>query len=314
MQAILFVMIFISILAIQSFGELKIALEDRLFEKWEKKEETLRYRVRLAFAESELERYKADHPIERESRPRAPKGLDNPKAKKERPKKSTPLNFDETRPPENSRLNLWECISEKKEPYYEGMARLMRGLYGHKPFFMERAGFEYQILEELSRKKEEIATLNSVDELASLVLKNESLQEVFYKILRGGADFPSLLWYVRLDQKRGSLNMLFAPLEVLISLFGKEFAFDFDALRSGLLIRMRDEEENRSLLEADLCLNRTAIHQQLKVEGEALLIKYKIVDDSKCFDFHLGKPGSILYLVDDLTGAKVRERLATNKT
>jgi hypothetical protein len=122
-----------------------------------------------------------------------------------RPKRSVSLKFNLSRPPNNSRLNLYLVFFGKDSWHYEIAARLIRNLYSGCPDFDSLPGAEYQLLNALTAKKEKMTTLAFPDELASIDLEHENLQHLLYFMLKGGTikerHFPSFLNFVSFDLK-----------------------------------------------------------------------------------------------------------------
>lgn len=123
--------------------------------------------------------------------------------------------------------------------FYRIAARLMRYLYKNQPFFNEVAGVEFLLLGALLEgatinpvMKNETSSsckqlLKSSEDLSSFVFQDAKLQNIWYRILKGGEGedgYPSLLKFVGLEPRRRKfwISIHHAPLELIAALFDHE--------------------------------------------------------------------------------------------
>ncbi len=320
MQAILLVFTFLMLFAIQSTASYKIAFEEMALERFQRSVERVRYAERLALAQNALERARekspSDNPTsvdnEEDPLPKPPKPpKPKPTAEKgEEGKRSRRLNFDTLTPPTSSRLNLWWAVQEKGSDDYERAARLLRILYGKSELFQSHERIEYELLEGLHARRDKIGGMKSIDELATLVFDDPHLQTVFYQLMHGGYEMPSMMWFMVFEPSQDrKVNLLFAPKEVLGAYLNREkLCEEIERFREELLERLIYEEKNRKELDGKECLGRIDINNYLKNRCQALSGEYNL-DLVRLFELGLSKPGPILYKIDSETGAYLRRRL-----
>ncbi|MEZ5315278.1 MAG: hypothetical protein R3E91_03590 [Chlamydiales bacterium] len=270
-------------------------------------------------AHANLEDFQKEEKNEKEERLPIPH---SPKPQNQIPRSSS-LGFNLSRPPNNSRLNLYLLIHtspHKNYPLslYEGFARLMRKLYGQASFY--RADCEYKILDCLMKEKESTQSFSYPDELANLDLGNPELQTIFYSMIKGIEEYPSLLDFITFDREKLSrekrkLNLMFADALVIESLL------DHPSLTKKLLVlratfwkEILDQESHRLEREKEICKGRNQFKNELLEEYKKILseegldydLNYKWV-----FDLSLGELGNILFIEEAQTGFKIREKYSS---
>ncbi|MBF8263885.1 MAG: hypothetical protein HW387_1550 [Parachlamydiales bacterium] len=153
----------------------------------------------------------------------------------ETPKKETriePLNLD------CARLNLWPLVmdgAEKHPTLYEMAAQLLRSFYG-SAFLNQQPRLEYHMLDAiLAAANNEKSNASSVF-LEKLALKDfhvkplYTMQTLYYHMLRGtkksagDQSYPALLEYLMVENKKSSICIHHASIEMLSALFGPRAA------------------------------------------------------------------------------------------
>ncbi|MCH9625189.1 MAG: hypothetical protein S4CHLAM123_03590 [Chlamydiales bacterium] len=241
-------------------------------------------------------------------------------------KHSTPLCFNTARPPNNSRLNIYLLLhgertrnTPKEFALEETLANLMRNLYQEAPFFHQVSNAEERIIEKLIEKKEETLNFDSPDQLSVLSMDDPQLQQVFYQMLKGTAEAPSLLNYITFDRseerlrgQRRKINLMFVSQELLHAIFPRgTVAADLLQYRDSLWAEIFDQEEHRLERSAEECKNRSQLKQDLHTAFANILESsgYSVNGyKSQVFDFGIGDSGNILFVKDASTGEIVREK------
>jgi len=248
----------------------------------------------------------------------------NKKPKKE-VKRIPRLNISTARPPNSARINLYSLLH--KEPHvqlpdefvlYEVLARLMRSLYKEAAFFIQSPGSEYALLDKLIEKKEITASFTTVDEFCSLDLEDPQLQGVFFHMLKGTKNAPSLLNYITFDkidspQKQArKINLLFADVKILRAMFpDASLADQLIAKRELIWQEILDQEKKYTQKTLTEGKNRTEFGQDLEAALKEVLLsagldfeKYK----KHVFDCTLSEPGDVIFVEDPLTQEIRREK------
>lgn len=229
------------------------------------------------------------------------------------PGKSAPLNYDHARPPNNSRLNLYLLMNDehpKAHYLYESTADLLRQLYGSQDFFKEIPHVEYALLNTLIEHREKAEHFFFADELGSLHFKDTHLQRIFYKMLKGSPDYPSLLHFITFDAHCGKnqrkVNFMFAPQEVIVALItDQHLCQKLLNYREALWAQIEEQEKNRHQLSSEAVKNRTFFKTELMNFFKENADK----EIYQLFDYSLGKKGSIVYVQDPISGIVSRERI-----
>ncbi len=235
-------------------------------------------------------------------------------------RRSTPLEFNFERPPNNSRLNLYLLLHE--EPHknyplslYEAAARLMRLLYGESRFFEPNS--EYRILDALIERKEETLAFTSPDEFAALDLGDVKLQTVLYCMLKGAEGSPSLLDFLTFDKEdlsteRRKVNLMFADPRLIEALLNNsEMTEKLLAARASLWEEILYQEAHRLELIKEECKGRNQLKRELREAYKKILLEAGLDFDKHykwVFDLGLGQLGNILYVEDPKTGFVRREK------
>lgn len=246
------------------------------------------------------------------------------KAKKSAPyvKKIGKLGINAARPPNNARLNFYTLLH--KEPHkntpqefslYETTAQLMRILYSNESFFQQIQDAEYLILDKLIEKKEETLTFATPDQLSTLLFEDENLQSLFIKMLKGTTKAPSLLNYITFDlnseqEQARKISFLFADPDILRAIFnGNPIAEKLIEQRDQIWEKIDYQEKHRTQLTTGS--NRTDFSTEIKEILDQVLSSANLNSEkykSHVFDYTLGKPGTIIFLKDPLTGNLHREK------
>jgi hypothetical protein len=159
--------------------------------------------------------------------------------------------------------------------HYVVLTRLLRNLYSEAPWWTQ--GLEYRIADQLVAQID--GKLPSPDAIATVDMKDPRLQEIFYRMLKGGDNLPALLDFLTAEQsgRTQPINFWHAPQELLAALFDSPtIAQAIVAKRAELIQEMesrktavRTAERSRilqtamSTLLSQLGANRAAMDKQL---------------------------------------------------
>lgn len=259
-------------------------------------------------------------------RPQAPS-----KPKKSSAKRIISLQVNTARPPNNARLNIYNLLylSSKYQgefSLYETLACLMRNLYKEEPFFQQISRAEYLILDRLIDKKDNMASFTTPDELSTLNLGDDNLQEIFYYMFKGTKRAPPLLNYLTFDKvgtkgnsKKWKINLLFTDPHILKAIFpNQEIAEKIARGRAEIWEEIVDQENRRLNGSKEEGKGRTYFNKKLEavlkeaLEGKGL----DYVAYEKIFDLTLGHSGNVIFLTDSETGNVTRTKFTheSNKT
>ncbi|MES2273827.1 MAG: hypothetical protein V4487_06510 [Chlamydiota bacterium] len=131
---------------------------------------------------------------------------------------------------ECAKINLWPLLEQGREQnpiLYELTARLLSQFYG-SALFENKARLEYQFLDTLLESAK-LAQLKKVPLLLEkLELNHESLQKVYYRMLKGtkkcdlsqGVGYPCLLDYIKLEPVQQKICFSHAHLDLISVFFG----------------------------------------------------------------------------------------------
>lgn len=223
--------------------------------------------------------------------------------------KSATLKYNTARPPNNSRLNFYLLIQEEDPFYYDVAARLIRNLYQQCSFFTPKV--EYELLDALIEHKNLMQGFLYPDELGTVQLNNEKLQNVLYHLLKGD-EAPSLLNYITYDSEgsrtQKKINLLFASQALLEAIFDNtQLTTRLEALIGQLWVNIEEQKDEALNPEP---LTRTKIRQQLQEQFDELISKTSFPEAiKKEFDFTLGKSGNILFIENPMTGNAIRKKI-----
>ena len=249
-----------------------------------------------------------------------------PKPTKKRVRRSTPLNFNTARPANNSRINFFILLHNephtklpKEYSLYEITARSMRFLYADQPFFQIIPDVEYRILDKFFEVKEQTLEFCTPDELSSLSLEDDELQKVFYTMLKGTKEAPSLLNFITFDHgkeplkgQREKINLMFVDPIVLNAILHDESTTQrIIEARDKIWAEMFNQEEHRLERLKEECKGRDKFKGELKEALTQILLEGGFEADryiSYVFDLSLGDLGSILFVEDPLTKELTRQK------
>jgi hypothetical protein len=240
-----------------------------------------------------------------------------------RPIKSPSLNIDLARPPKEARLNFGFLLRNTKEKekknhlsHYHTLARLLRALYKEHPLFQESPSMEYQLIDALLEQKPTINKFKTIDELSTVAFKDESMQELFYFMLKGGfitpnptegtrLYLPSLLSYITFCHNQ-AVNILFAPQELIEALIPyPDIAEEVLEVRDSLLRRIIKQETLRKEKVKVKMMDKGEIEREFQEKVMQALQRKNLHNDSgylKLFSFNTGTPGDLLVIRDPHTG------------
>ncbi|AFS27456.1 hypothetical protein [Chlamydia psittaci] len=229
-----------------------------------------------------------------------------------------------SRPPNNSRFNLYALLQESPEDYADSVSwhalfiRLLRRVYvdtGCVP-----PGSEYAVTKALLNKKEEILQGGKkfgADVIETLTLPSQEA-EILYTMLRGTKTIQPLLNFLHYEEKPQGmikLNLIFADPLLLEAIIDHPVAYrELEALRGGIWESVKRQEqsiqEHGEAAALELFKTRTDFRMELRDKTQILLSQYDLLPllNKKIFDFTLGNAGDYLYLIDPETGAVSRCR------
>lgn len=198
------------------------------------------------------------------------------------------IEFNTKRPPSNAKINLILIDQQmSKEEVFASLKTLFYTVYepAIPSYLLDEVLFK---LEELS---DEIIFFCYPDELAGLDFEDPQLQELFYTMLKGSSDYPSLLNFVSIDADApDSLNLMFAPKAVLNCFFSNPTVVD-------LILETRDsffetlEKTTLTKQEVEQAFYETvSIHLGNDLDQKQIRQKY---------DFSLGIPGNMLVVENE---------------
>jgi hypothetical protein len=236
------------------------------------------------------------------------------------------LNFKETRPPNNARLNFYHLLHEPEQPYYpkgfsiyETTAQLLRNLYGNSLLLQKKKDIEYALLDALLSQKEKTKHFVYPDELASIELGDASLQMLFHQMLQGGylqTSYPSLLDYITFDAGgtpfMRKINFLFVSEPLLHSLIKEPTVVGILLEQRAMLWEeIRTQEKNRHKILQKDAMGRLVIQKRTQEIVESVLSLHGIdpIHYKTLFDYSLGKKGNIIYVEDLFTHSYKREKI-----
>lgn len=237
---------------------------------------------------------------------------------------SAPLRVNLARPPNNSRLNMWQVITDyqlngapPKFSLEEVAARLMRALYGQCEFFKAVPNAEYLILKKLVEKKNDTIHFQFPDDLCSLSMDDDDLQHIFYCMMTGTAEAPSLLEYITFDppqDKQGQarkVNLMFASPLLLQAIIQNEAVVEsLLNVRENYWREIIMQEASRKEGAKDQGKNRNTYKKAIKNDFERVFSEHglKPAPYLKVFDISLGKYGTIILVEDPDTHKIVRKK------
>lgn len=234
------------------------------------------------------------------------------------------LSIPFSRPPNNSRFNLYAFLQESPEErantvsWYAIFARLLKRVYVDAGQIPE--GTEYKILEALLSKKEEILEGGSRlgEDTLSILTLPVTEAKLLYTILRGSKQAPSLLNFLCYEEKpKGycKLNLLFADPLLLQAVVNHPEAYEkIRSAREEVWHAVKYQEqaiqEQGQAAALEFFKTRTDFRIELRDKIHILLSHYHLLDllNKKLFDYTLGSAGDYAYLTHPETGEVIRSR------
>ena len=233
------------------------------------------------------------------------------------------LRVNTSRPPNNSRLNLWKFVKDPHKKLcnefslYELFARVMRKLYEKEAFFLDYPQAEYRILDKILEKSEEVLNFTHVDQLSGLQLDDSGLQKVLYMMLKGTKEATSLLHFITFDPLKArvqarKINLLFAEPTLLEAIFQNSAIVDKILVkREQIWAEILYQEAHRLEKPMEAYKGRKMFGDDLQAALQEVLApedlnfeRYK----SDVFDCTLSEPGTVIFIPDALTGQVIREK------
>jgi hypothetical protein len=149
--------------------------------------------------------------------------------------------------------------------HYKVLTRLLHLLYSNQPWWSE--GLEHEIADALVAKLD--GKLPSPDQVANIDLGDQRLQDIYYRMIKGGDQIPSLLDYLSAEpaSKPQPINLYHAPEALIAALFDSaEQAHEIVLFRTELIKKMEERTDAVSTGERNRTLN-TAMSQKLADMG-----------------------------------------------
>lgn len=235
-----------------------------------------------------------------------------------------------SRPPNNSRYNLYALLTESPEEYnnpsswYAIFVRLLKRAYVDPGIVPQ--GAEYAITNLLLSKKEEIlegASKYGPDILETLTLPTEEA-EVFYTMLKGSPHAQSLLNFLHYEEKSlggCKLNLIFMDPLLLEAVINHPLGCqELQSLRDGIWDAVKTQEEaiqqHGQAAALELFKTRTDFRLELRDKTQIILNQHGLVEllNKKLFDFTLGSAGDYLFLIDPQTKVVSRCRCSSKSS
>ncbi|ANG66006.1 hypothetical protein [Chlamydia gallinacea] len=234
------------------------------------------------------------------------------------------LNVPFSRPPNNSRFNLYamlqECSGNYEDPasWRSIFIRLLKRVYVDTGCVPQ--GSEYIVTEALLNKKEEIIEGGrkfGADVIETLTLPTQEAN-ILYTMLRGSKNVQPLLNFLHYEEKsQGNykLNLIFMDPIFLEAVIDHPRAYrELETLRGSIWESVKRQEQaiqqhgESAVLE--LFKTRTDFRMELKDKTQILLAQYDLLPllNKKVFDYTLGSAGDYIYLIHPETGVVSRCR------
>ncbi|NGX63191.1 MAG: hypothetical protein KR126chlam6_00598 [Candidatus Anoxychlamydiales bacterium] len=142
--------------------------------------------------------------------------------------------------PENAKLNIASliCYSKNSEKtLYKFTTSLIKTLYSNQSFYIE--GFENYMLDNILIAFENQQDKNQELNFETLIFKEDSLQKIFYKMLKGtkfydydkNIGIASFLDFVKIENNSLDVLIKDASKEFLVTLFNKEIFQEINILQ-----------------------------------------------------------------------------------
>ncbi|WP_201456420.1 hypothetical protein [Chlamydia sp. 17-3921] len=234
-----------------------------------------------------------------------------------------------SRPPNNSRYNLYALFMELPEIHYNSASwysifvRLLKRVYvdtGNVP-----QGSEYLITNTLLSKKEEImegAAKFGPDIIETLTLPKEEA-DILYTMLKGSKNAQPLLNFLHYEEKLPSnckLNLIFMDPLLLEAVIDQPAVYlEINTLRNGIWESVKRQEEaiqkHGQAAAIELFKTRTDFRLELRDKTQLILSQHGLIEliNKKLFDFTLGCAGDYLFLVDPDTKTISRCRCSSKR-
>lgn len=235
-----------------------------------------------------------------------------------------------SRPPNNSRFNLYSLLKESPENYgdpssaYAIFARLLQGLYVQSELIPQ--GAEYRVIEALLAQKDEI--ISRARELGSDCLETVVLPEEeagwLYKMLKGTKTTRSLLHFLNYEEKntnQGRLNLLFTDPVILQAFINDSKAYsELERVRQEVWESARQQElaikAYGQAAALEIFKTRTDFCTELQDKTQVILHRYDLLSllNKKVFDYTLGTAGDYIFVVDPENEGVNRSRCVSRRT
>lgn len=201
------------------------------------------------------------------------------------------LKLCEESPPNSSRFNLRRLYEGRGSEGYRIAAALLRRLYGELDFFRRVPHAEYALLDSLLEQRAVVWEWERLDALGTLSMGGEALQEIWYHVLKGGGQYPSLFCYLTFESHVDKVNLAYASRELLEAMLDRVAGERLWREREALWERMRWQEAHRSEVRKEGALSRSGVQTELKE-----MIQRAAPHAYGWFSYSLEGPGSLLLI------------------
>lgn len=145
--------------------------------------------------------------------------------------------------PENAKINIYQLVIDKKENQkekYNLIASLIKNLYLNQSFY--KKGLEIKLLNNILAAFESQIEKNQELNFETLILKDGSLKNIYYKIIKGtkfydfekNTGIASLLDFVKIENSKTQIPIKDASKELLLTVFNKPIFDEIYKLQTDL--------------------------------------------------------------------------------
>jgi hypothetical protein len=234
-----------------------------------------------------------------------------------------------SRPPNNSRFNLYSLLKESPEDYgdtysaYSIFSRLLHTLYVQTGIIPQ--GAEDRVIRALLDQKDIIITRareQGADSIETLVLPSEEAGWL-YAMLKGTKTSRSLLHFLHYEEKntnKGRLNLLFADPVILQAFVSDPRAYaELEHVRQEVWASARQQElavkTYGQAAALEFFKTRTDFRTELQDKTQVILHRYDLLVllNKKVFDYTLGTAGDYIFVLDPENGGGGRSRCVSRR-
>ncbi|MBQ8498939.1 hypothetical protein [Chlamydia sp.] len=234
-----------------------------------------------------------------------------------------------SRPPNNSRFNMYSFLKESPENYtdpasaYAIFARLLYTLYVQPGLIPQ--GAEYRVMHALLDQKDILiarARELGADSIETIVLPPEEAGWL-YTMLKGTKTVRSLLHFLQYEEKntnQGKLNLLFADPIILQAFINNSEAYvELERVRQEVWESARQQElavkTYGQAAALEMFKTRTDFRVELQDKTQVILHRYDLLPllNKKVFDYTLGTAGDFIFVMDPENERIIRSRCVSRR-